>query len=169
MALTKKGFTLIELLVVVAIIGILATVVLASLGQARKRASQRKWMASVRSFQNALELHHLDHNTYPSSFEYYPDNTGYEGGRAAFTVQMSDYMDVESFIDSVPNGLTTFIYYGVYTTSPSGGSAARCPDQEISADGQTYAITFDTQNLDILTQEWLYNQDSGYDFYCVHS
>lgn len=169
MILQKKGFTLIELLVVVAIIGILATVVLASLSQARERAIQRKWMASVRTFQNALELHQLDHGIYPSSFEYYPDNPIYDGGRAAFTVQMSDYMNVEDFIDSVPNGLTTLIYYGVYTTSPSGGSAARCPGQNQAADGQTYAITFDTQNLDILTSEWLYNQAGAYNFYCIHS
>jgi general secretion pathway protein G len=169
MNIQKNGFTLIELLVVVAIIGVLATVVLASLGQARERANQRKWLAAVHSMQNALEVHQLDQGTYPSSFEYYPSNTGYEGGRAAFTAQMTPYIDVDNFIDSIPDGLTTFIYYGVYTTSPGGGSAARCPEQDIAADGQTYAITFDTQNLDVLTQSWLYNQAGEYNFYCIHS
>ena len=43
----KEGFTLIELLVVVAIIGILATVVLASLGSATSRATDAKKVAEI--------------------------------------------------------------------------------------------------------------------------
>jgi type II secretion system protein G len=59
---TSKGFTLIELLVVVAIIGILATVVLSSLSNARERARDAKRLSDVKTIQTALEMYANDNN-----------------------------------------------------------------------------------------------------------
>lgn len=52
-----KGFTLIELLVVIAIIGILSSVVLASLNSAREKARDAKRISDVKQIQLALELY----------------------------------------------------------------------------------------------------------------
>jgi general secretion pathway protein G len=56
------GFTLIELLVVIAIIGLLSSVVLASLNSARNKALVAKTVSEMKSFQSAIEMYKLDHD-----------------------------------------------------------------------------------------------------------
>lgn len=62
---TQHGFTLIELLVVIAIIGILSSVVLASLNSARTGARDAKRMGDIKQLQIALELYYATHSQYP--------------------------------------------------------------------------------------------------------
>ena len=63
----RNGFTLIELLVVVAIIGILATIIIASLNSARSKARDAKRHQDIKTIQNALEVYYLEHGEYPGS------------------------------------------------------------------------------------------------------
>ncbi len=62
MSKSNKGFTLIELLVVIAIIGILSSVVLASLNNAREKARDARRISDVKNIQLALELQADDNN-----------------------------------------------------------------------------------------------------------
>jgi prepilin-type N-terminal cleavage/methylation domain-containing protein len=60
----KKGFTLIELLVVIAIIGLLSSIVLASLSSARDKAKEAKILSSLKSINNQAEIFRIDNNNY---------------------------------------------------------------------------------------------------------
>lgn len=53
----KRGFTLIELIVVIAIIGVLLTISLAGIGNARVRSRDARRIADIRTIQSALEMH----------------------------------------------------------------------------------------------------------------
>jgi prepilin-type N-terminal cleavage/methylation domain-containing protein len=62
-----KAFTLIELLVVIAIIGILSSVVLASMNSARKKGRDARRLQDVKSLQVALELSFDANSAYPTT------------------------------------------------------------------------------------------------------
>lgn len=64
--LRKSGFTLIELLVVVAIIGLLASVVLATLNNARAKSRDARRIADLNEIRKALELFYNDYESYPT-------------------------------------------------------------------------------------------------------
>ncbi len=63
----QRGFTLIELLVVIAIIGILSSIVLASLNGARKKGRDARRISDLKQIQLALEM------SYDANGSEYPD------------------------------------------------------------------------------------------------
>ncbi len=64
---TAKGFTLIELLVVIAIIGILSSIVLASLNTARQKSRDARRVADLKQVQLAMQLFYDANSSYPTT------------------------------------------------------------------------------------------------------
>jgi type II secretion system protein G len=61
----ERGFTLIELLVVIAIIGLLSSVVLASLNTARQKAKISESIEQLHELRNAVAMYVTDTGVYP--------------------------------------------------------------------------------------------------------
>ncbi|MBI2484205.1 type II secretion system protein [Candidatus Uhrbacteria bacterium] len=76
-----SGFTLVELLVTIGIIGILATVTVVSVGNARAKARDSKRVSDIKQVQSALEL-------------YSSDTGGYYPAGAAAALGAGDYVVV---------------------------------------------------------------------------
>ncbi len=63
----RSGFTLIELLVVVAIIGLLTSVILISLGNARLKSRDAKRLSDIQQIKSGLELYYTNGFGYPET------------------------------------------------------------------------------------------------------
>ncbi len=112
---TSRGFTLIELLVVIAIIGILSSVVLASLNSARKKGRDARRIADLKQLQLALELYYDSNQTYPATAA---------GGVAGGTLGLSALVTGQ-FISQVPLDPTNAATY-VYSYASADGIGAGC-------------------------------------------
>lgn len=65
MSKPSTGFTLIELLVVIAIIGLLSSVVMSALSNARGKGRDTAKVRSLQEVRTALQVYHIDNGGYP--------------------------------------------------------------------------------------------------------
>ena len=113
----SKGFTLIELLVVIAIIGILSSVVLASLNTARSKGAD----AAIKSNLNNMRA---------QSAIYYDDNGGYSTAAIAILPVAGCTTATSFFLDTtVVNALAAISTAGGTATCSLGGTSAQKPDK----------------------------------------
>ncbi|MDO8593056.1 MAG: type II secretion system protein [bacterium] len=121
----QSGFTLIELLVVIAIIGLLSTLAVVALNNARAKSRDAKRVSDIKQVQTALELYYNDQNKYPVD--------------SAVVLGAGDQacLDTEGWDVTACAGATKYMAQVPKNPLPGGADYSYT-----SADGTTYSINF---------------------------
>jgi len=122
-AYRQAGFTLIELLVVIAIIGILSSVVLASLNSARIKGRDARRISDVKQLQLALELYNDSNQSFPTAAQMYPSS-------GTSTLIANNYI---SSMPVDPTTAATYSYAGLQADGVTACTTAPCPGYVLGA------------------------------------
>jgi len=137
-----RGFTLIELLVVIAIIGILSSVVLASLNSARRKGRDARRISDVKQIQLALEMY------YDANSGEYPDAicTTVSGGLCTASPLAPTFIAV---MPTDPQGSGAYLYDNL-TSAGAGCSVATgvCANYVLGATLEDNTNTALVQDID---------------------
>lgn len=130
----NKGFTLIELLVVIAIITLLSGVVMASVTEARNKASNTKQLADYRSITAALLQFKQDKGYYPATDSDTCIGIYNSGGCKSFGVFISANNQANTEVQKYLSSLTFLEKTVLYTQGPPipikeySGFVLKCKD-----------------------------------------
>jgi len=113
---SNKGFTLIELIVVISIIGVLSTLIINNLNDARARARDAKRKQELSGLKTALRLYYNDYQTYPANLDNFPP---------IYMKQLPEFADYSQ--DDDGDGFTVKTTLENPSDQDLTGSQARCP------------------------------------------
>jgi prepilin-type N-terminal cleavage/methylation domain-containing protein len=136
----RKGFTLIELLVVIAIIGLLSTLAVVALNNARTKSRDARRVADIKQMRTAMELYYNDMNGYPAAVAeggtiagggttymgIVPTNPAPNGTAYTYTQDAADTYHITYTLEADTGGILA----GLHCATPSGmvdDGGADCP------------------------------------------
>ncbi|MBI4363242.1 MAG: type II secretion system protein [Candidatus Doudnabacteria bacterium] len=127
----KQGFTLIELLVVVTIIGLLSSVIMVALGNARLKARDARRLSDMQQIKSGMDVYFSLGSGYSDAASW---NTAQTNG-SILACSGTDVLRVPQ--DPLHIGNPGF----VYTYTPGGNSSSGCGGTVYS----TYKVQFQTE------------------------